>query len=208
MVLSVRAPDIRSQGSHERNPARFSRAGLFAILIAGLVATLACSSQPVSDVGGEATPATSDSGVAPDFVVADIAGTEFSFADTAGQVRLIDFWATWCAPCREEIPMLVELDKNYRDQGLTILAISDEDADVVRKFVDKEGVTYRNLVDAGVGEDGEAFVGRVAEDYLVLGLPTGFLIDREGKIVERFTGPKPAKILEKRIRELLELPPA
>lgn len=93
--------------------------------------------------------------------------------------------------------MLQRLHETYGEQGLTVLAISDESAEVVRDFVQDKGIAYTNLIDPG----------EVAEEYVVLGLPTGFLIDRDGRIVERFIGPKPGKVLERRIRELLELPP-
>lgn len=171
--------------------------GVAGILLAGVLSSPGCGSD--ARVEDEDQAVEQDTGdLAPDFVVQDVTGARFSLSETAGQVRLIDFWATWCPPCREEIPMLIELDRTYRDQGLTILAISDESAEVLREFVADQGVTYKNLVDNG----------DVAEAYMVPGLPTGFLIDREGKVVERFFGPKPAKILEKRIRELLDLPPA
>jgi peroxiredoxin len=134
---------------------------------------------------------------APEFTLADIEGANHSLADTAGRVRLIDFWATWCPPCREEIPMLVDLDRRYRDQGLTVLGISDEAATVLREFVEREGVSYTNLIDDGA----------VAERYLVPGLPTAYLVDRDGRIVERYIGAKPERIVEARIRELLALPP-
>ncbi len=110
---------------------------------------------------------------------------------------MIDFWATWCPPCRDEIPMLNELADTYGDDGLTILAISDESSEVLGKFAEEYQVRYTNLVDT----EG------VYERYVVLGLPTAFLIDGEGRIVKSFLGPKPRKVLEAKIREMLELPP-
>jgi peroxiredoxin len=135
---------------------------------------------------------------APEFTLADLDGREVSLSDFAGQVVLLDFWATWCAPCREEIPMLNELHTTFGERGFTILAISDEDAGAIREFVADHAVIYPNLV--GTTE--------VSESYGVLGLPTGYLVDAEGKIVESFMGPKPSKILTSKIEALLEAVPA
>ena len=147
---------------------------------------------------GAGVAASSGDRTAPEFELVDISGDTFQLSDAAGRVRLIDFWATWCPPCRDEIPMLNELQKTYGDQGLTIIAISDEQADVVREFAEEIGMEYTNLIDPG----------EVSAAYRVLGLPTAFLIDQQGRIVESYMGPKPRKMLEGQIRALLELPPA
>jgi thiol-disulfide isomerase/thioredoxin len=152
---------------------------------------------PSADAAGAVAEAAVDLTLAPEFELANLAGTMVRLSDSAGQVRLIDFWATWCAPCREEIPMLNELHEGYRDQGLTILAISDEDAEIVAPFAEEYKVAYTNLV----GGD------EIFTEYGAPALPTAYLLDRDGRIVETFVGPKPKKVLEKKIRELLELPP-
>jgi peroxiredoxin len=136
--------------------------------------------------------------VAHDFTLLDLDGESKHLADWAGQVLLIDFWATWCAPCREEIPWLKELQETYGDEGFTLIAISDENAEIVRKFVEEREITYVNLVDPG----------EATRDYGVVSLPTAFLVDREGNIVEEFRGVKPQRILEAKLREQLGLPPA
>ncbi|HKQ60560.1 MAG TPA: TlpA disulfide reductase family protein [Candidatus Polarisedimenticolaceae bacterium] len=161
-----------------------------------LLATACSRGAPSSSQ--EPAPTVATPQVAPDFTLQNLEGAQVRLSDSAGRVRLIDFWATWCAPCREEIPMLRELYQAYGDQGLTILAISDEDREVLRAFVQAQGIPYPNLI----GND------ELGEQYGVLGLPMAFLVDREGKIVESFLGPKPRKPLETRIRELLGLPPA
>ena len=93
--------------------------------------------------------------------------------------------------------MLNELHAEYREQGLTILAISDEDAETVAPFAAEHEVSYTSLV----GGD-ETFA-----EYGALGLPTAYLVDGEGRIIETYFGPKPRRVLENKIRELLELPP-
>ena len=136
--------------------------------------------------------------IAPECELEDIAGGSVALSDTAGQVRLVDFWATWCAPCREEVPMLNELHETYASEGLRILAISDENAGTIREFVEEYDVAYQNLVGSP----------EIFEEYGALGLPTAFLIDGDGKIVDLYFGPKPRKSLESKIRKLLNLPPA
>ena len=177
-------------------------AWLPALLLLGGLAILGltgCSGQQASV--GAATSAVADSAeleMAPDFTLQDLDGTAVRFSDTAGQVRLVDFWATWCKPCIEEIPMFKELHEEYGDRGFTMIAVSygDESPELIRGVVEKFEIPYLNLV----GDD------LMAEEFgHILGLPTAFLVDGEGRIVERYLGPKPRKVLEARIRELLGL---
>ena len=174
--------------------------GLVLCLVLAVVAS--CSGQPSGTEGaaGEkaATGAPGD-GLAFDFSLSNLAGETVNLSDSAGRVRLIDFWATWCAPCREEIPMLNDLHATYGEQGLTILAISDPDegADVVGPFAKEHETIYVNLL----GTD------EIYSQYQVFGMPTAYLVDGEGRIVEMFVGAKPRKVLEGKIRALLELPP-
>jgi thiol-disulfide isomerase/thioredoxin len=180
---------------------RESRWPLASLLLLAAALAPACSNPPPADAAqaslAVAGGGDGESSQAPDFELEDLGGAVVRLSDSSGDVRLIDFWATWCAPCREEIPMLKELHEGYSDNGLTILAISDEDADIVRPFAEKHEIGYTNLVG---GEE-------IFMKYRALGLPTAYLVDGQGKIVETFFGPKPRSVLEKRIRELLELPP-
>ena len=168
----------------------------------GLALIVAGCSGDGADGSGDAevttNPMAAEDRVAPDFELPDLSGDTFSLSATAGRVRLIDFWATWCPPCRDEIPMLNELHHAYESEGLTILAISDEKAEVVQEFADEVGMNYTNLIDPG----------DVSANYQVLGLPTAFLIDRDGRIVDFYMGPKSRKHLEAKIRELLDQPAA
>ena len=135
---------------------------------------------------------------APEFTLETIDGEQVTLSALNGQVRLIDFWATWCAPCREEVPMFKELYATYASRGFTIVAIAAEGADAVREFVESNGIEYPNLVDPDE---------LVSDLYEVPALPSAYLVDREGRIVEEFVGPKPRRILEKMIVELLEAKP-
>ncbi|MDH3627600.1 MAG: TlpA family protein disulfide reductase [Acidobacteriota bacterium] len=135
--------------------------------------------------------------IAPDFRVRDLDGNVVQLVDTTGDVRLIVFWATWCPPCREEIPLLNDLHTQYGEDGLHILAISDESESVLRAFAKQHEMIYSNLVD-----DGEAY-----ELYRPPGLPMALLVDGDGRIRDTFNGKTPRRALEPKIRELLNLLP-
>jgi peroxiredoxin len=171
------------------------------LVAAGFLA--ACAGPTGGDAGGrartEAMPPSAvgegvDEARAPDFELVAVDGRTIRLSDSAGKVRLLDFWATWCAPCREEIPMLNDLHDAYASAGLEIFAISDEGDDVIREFVKDYEIRYTNLL--GTVE--------VSEEYGVLGLPTAYLVDSEGRIVESFVGPKPRKVLTEKILALLD----
>ncbi len=167
---------------------------LCSALAAGAVAWLvtACGS-PRGSGAGASTPRP-----APDFVLEDVHGRLVRLSDSAGRVRLVDFWATWCPPCIEAIPDLKALHEAYGDRGLTVLAISmdDDPGDVVPSFVRRNKVPYANLL--GNPDIADAFGG-------VVGLPTTFLVDRDGTITNTYVGGIPKEVLERRIRELLDL---
>ena len=144
-----------------------------------------------SVAGGAGDPADT---MAPDFTLQSVDGEPFRLSETNGKIRLIDFWATWCAPCREEVPMLNDLQADYGDRGLLILAITDEETGLVRDFMQEYGVEYLNLI--GTEE--------IAEAYGVLGLPAAYLVDAEGRLVKSFLGPKPRRVLVEQIEALLD----
>lgn len=141
-------------------------------------------------------PPTSAVTTAPDFTLKDVEGKTFHLADTKGTVRLVDFWATWCAPCREEIPMFKDLHATYGAKGFTLvgIAMDDEGLPTVKPFVDENKLPYLTLI--GNEAVADSFGGLV-------GFPSAFLIDREGKIVETWVGAVPRSVLEKRIQSLL-----
>jgi peroxiredoxin len=177
-----------------------SAAKALLLLAAALATVVACGGRSVQDEGeGEASMAQVPK-TAPDFSLPDLDGKTVRLSDSAGKVRLVDFWATWCAPCREEIPGFKELHAKYKDEGFELIAISmDEEGDkVVRPFVEKAGIPYTNLI--GNDAVGDAFGG-------IVGFPSAFLVDRDGKIVSRYVGAVPKRVFEARIREMLGLVP-
>ena len=118
---------------------------------------------------------------APDFTLSTLSGTSLSLADLRGKVVLLNFWATWCVPCRKEMPAIEALYQRYKDRGLEVLAISLDkgSATVVGAFVQEMGVTYRVALDP---------TWATARTYGVRGLPATFLLDRAGNVVLRELG--------------------
>ena len=136
-------------------------------------------------------------GKAPAWKLKDITGKDVSSADFKGKVVVVDFWATWCPPCRAEIPGYIALQKKYADKGLVIVGISvDEDgAKSVAPFAKAKGVNYQMLLST---DDVVASFGGVE------GIPTTFLIDRAGNIRDKKVGMAEEADYEKLIVELLK----
>jgi peroxiredoxin len=111
---------------------------------------------------------------AADFTLTDLQGKTWSLRELKGKVVLVNFWATWCPPCRKEMPDLNALYQRFKDQGFVILAISDEEADKVRPFIAERKISYPVMLDPG---------RKVNELFQVEGIPKSFVYDREGKLV-------------------------
>ena len=124
---------------------------------------------------------------APAFAVEDLAGRRHSNDALRGRVTLVDFWATWCAPCRKSMPELQALHEKYGERGLTVLGISIDEggAAKVRKFVVSKRFTYPIALDSEKAPAWEAF--------RVKAVPAAFLIDREGQVVAQWTGAAPKR---------------
>jgi len=136
-------------------------------------------------------------GKAPAWKLKDLQGRDVSSAEFKGKVVVLDFWATWCPPCRMEIPGYIALQKKYADKGLVIIGVSvdTEGAQVVAPFAKARGINYRMLL---YNDDVVAAFGGLAV------FPTTFLIDREGNIRDRQLGFIEETDYEKRVAELLK----
>jgi peroxiredoxin len=110
----------------------------------------------------------------PRFALQDLSGKTWTFAELRGKVVLVNFWATWCPPCRKEMPDLETLFERFRSKGLVVLGISDEEAAKVEPFIRERKVSFPVLLDPG---------RKVNEMFVVEGIPKSFVYDREGKLV-------------------------
>lgn len=139
---------------------------VFPLIFAALLASVFAQGEPQS---------------APAWTLKDPDGNEVSFSQFKGKLVVVDFWATWCGPCVEEIPGYVELQKKYGKDGLVIVGISLDRAGPakVKKFMQEHGMNYPVVM--GNAEISESFGG-------IQAIPTTFLISRDGRIVHRKTG--------------------
>jgi thiol-disulfide isomerase/thioredoxin len=135
---------------------------------------------------------------APAFQIAGLDGKLVSPADFAGKVVLLNFWATWCGPCRAEIPDLVELQTKYKDRLQVIgLVVDDDDLDAIHDFVKEFRINYPVAV---ASDDVRIQYGGIAA------LPTSFLLDAQGRVVQKHVGLRDPSLYETEIRALLGLP--
>jgi len=176
---------------------------VFVILVAATGIALissACSKKEEPQTQFQQTPTVESTGSAeagnpaPDFALQDVNGKDVSLADYKGNVIMVNFWATWCGPCKREIPDFVELQKTYGGKGLKIVGIALDDPSEVNAFVKNERLNY----DVLIGTD------EVAMRYgNIRSIPTTFLVDREGKIVSSYVGLQPKEKWVSEIESLL-----
>jgi thiol-disulfide isomerase/thioredoxin len=135
---------------------------------------------------------------APAFQLNDLEGKPLSLAEAKGKIVLLNFWATWCGPCRAEVPDLVDLQKRYADKlQIIALATDEDDADEVRRFVLKSGINYRVAM----------ISDEVRRDYGgIAALPTSFVIDAQGRIVQKHVGLNDPTIYEMEVKAMLGEP--
>jgi len=133
---------------------------------------------------------------APEFTLPDLEGNQIELSSMKGKVLILDFWATWCPPCKEEVPHLVALQSKYRDQGLQIVGLSLDQggAGLVKPFADEHYVNYTMLI--ANDETAKAYGG-------VSMIPTTFVVDRSGIVVKRFIGYTTPEAFEEAIQPLL-----
>jgi len=133
---------------------------------------------------------------APDFALQSLDGKTVHLSDFRGKAVLLNFWATWCTPCRLEMPWFVELEKQYGPQGLQVVGVAMDDSgpDKVAKFAKDMGVNYPVLL--GKESVGDEYGGL---EYL----PTSFYLDRDGKVVQRVFGLRSRSDIEDWVKEAL-----
>ena len=166
-------------------------AGLVAV--AGVAATFTFTGKDAS-LGEAAIAAPSK---APDFSLPSVpGGTTVRLSDYKGKVVLVNFWATWCPPCREEIPDFIKVRDSLKTEGFEIIGIAMDEggAKVVAPFAQEYGITYP----LAVGDN------KITRSYGgIRGIPTSFLVDREGKIVQKWVGMISEETLTKAVKAVL-----
>lgn len=172
----------------------------FVLLLFALLALTACSgSSPSSQTEDGANvdlpnPAIEImQGRLPSFALKDLSGRVVSSDEFKGKVLLVDVWATWCPPCKEEMPWFQEFSERYRDQGLEVIGISiDPNPRDVARFAQELGITYTLINHPGI-----------MQEWGLLGLPTTLIVDREGNIRRKIVGFDYKETFEAAVRELL-----
>ena len=131
---------------------------------------------------------------APDFELTLFDGSRVSLAELRGQVVVLNFWASWCGPCRREAPALQQVWEAYEGQGVVMLGVSYQDAEgASRQFIEQFGLTYGNGIDVD---------GRISRAYGVTGVPETFVIDRQGRIAWFRLGEVTAERLTRQLEQL------
>ena len=186
------------------------------LLFASLFIITSCSKQPAqrsssTPAGGVAAnnfkdnvsltagvaPATGDA--ASDFHWYDSNGKKISLSDLKGKTVLINFWATWCGPCKKELPDIENLSKTFASKGLVVIGVSvDKGSDLlsdVSNFVSQNGLTYQIVIDND----------NVADAYgNINAIPTSFLVNKDGKIVDKWIGTRDKAFFESTVNKYLD----
>ena len=179
---------MRSANYHEN---RMFRRWMMAALVFCCVSAPAIAQQPTIRFVRNPDPA-------PDFKLEGFDGKTISLSDFHGKVVLLNFWATWCGPCRAEVADLVELQKRYKDQLQVIgLVVDDDDQDAIKKFVAESGINYPIAI---ASDEIRTKYGGIPA------LPTCFVIDAEGRVVQKHEGLRDPVLYEVETRWLLGLP--
>jgi len=172
------------------------------ILVLLLIGASGCGVETEREEIGEleeGVSAEKEWGNAPDFTLPDLDGNSLTLSDFKGRVIILNFWATWCPPCRREIPDFVELYEKYKDEGLLIIGVNLDrgDSRSVKQFSKEYKINYP-IVLGNVN---------VTQDYGgVRAIPTTFVIDRKGNIKEKYVGYQPRATFEGAVKRLLEIP--
>jgi peroxiredoxin len=147
------------------------------------LATVSEAVEPKEATVEQMKPVSGDQKKAPLFSLENLEGNSVSLSDYRGKKVLLNMWATWCGPCRQEMPELVNIDETYSNEKLAVIGVNMTSQEFsvkdVRSFAKQYNVTYPILLD----DDGE-----VMDKYRVIGLPTSFLIDEKGDVMREFRG--------------------
>ncbi len=191
------APDPALQA-----PRKTNRSPLVLVVVAFVVALmLYFGYHQARRTGASSAPQVTQSTLAPDFSLESLDGSTLRLSDLRGKAVLLNFWATWCGPCKIEMPWFVDFQKQYGSQGLQIVGVAMDDAskEDIAKFAKDMGVNYPILI--GKESVGDQYGG-------VPALPETFLIGRDGKFVDKIIGLKGKADIEESIQKTLDTRPA
>lgn len=187
--------DINIPGLETEQPVTPKRSGLTPgtiVLMLGIIVVVAVIG--IQLARRNATQPTS--GVAPDFTMPLYQyGGDFDLSDQRGKIVVVNFWGSWCLPCREEAPFLESVHQRYADEGVVVVGVNFRDTEgAALDFLDEFNITYPNGIDLGE---------RITSEYNVTGAPETFVIDRNGEIHHFFWGEVEATNLVPVLNELL-----
>ncbi len=181
MVRSASSSDSRCpiyRSAPERRPS--SPACLLALGLGAILALTTAATPTTHDLKSLGLQAPKEEVAAPDFTLPDLAGKKSRLKDFRGKLVFLNFFATWCAPCRDEMPAMERLHRTYKDKGLVVLAVDiRESAKDVQAFTQELKISFPALLDTD---------GSVANTYGIRPVPATYLIDRNGKILWRAFG--------------------
>ena len=185
---------------------------LFVIMLGCLISLPSCDNSTAQQKNepliknGKNTQGNSNELRAPDFSLADLEGNTITLDQMRGKVVLLNFWGTWCGPCRKEIPDFINLMKKHNKDGLEIVGVTltSGPPENIKAFADKWGINYKLLTDIKGNETQTvtALYGQ-ATGKRITGIPTTFIIDREGVIQKRYVGPRSEAIFYNDLKKFL-----
>jgi peroxiredoxin len=161
-------------------------------------ASLASSEQTMEGIDDSSLSIGINQGnIAPDFELDSLDGKILKLSDFRGQKVIVNMWATWCPPCRAEMPDMQKFYDKYKDENTTVIAInmttSEKSVDRIPEFLDEFGITLPVLLDKQ---------NKIGEIYQVYALPTSYIIDSQGIIQQKVTGPMNYEMMEKLVKEI------
>ena len=169
------------------------------VLALAVVWTFASRVPVAATTGGAPPPSPREGFSAPDFALETLAGDQVALSDLRGKVVLVNFWASWCPPCRAEMPAIERVYRSHKDLGLEVLAINttnQDDQGAAAAFVQEFGLTFPVPLD---------HTGAVSASYNLRGLPSTYFIDRQGVIRTVVVGgPMSGALVQSRVEELLQ----
>ena len=183
--------------------------GLLAVALLGFLLAIQGCAPSVQDTGGSSQEGSSTTGpkgselapapeigrLAPDFTLVDLEGNQVSLSDFRGKTVFVNFWASWCPPCRAEMPEIEAVYQEYKDRGVVVIGVDiRETEDVVRQFVEQGGYSWIFILDA---------TGAVSNDYRITAIPTSFFIDKDGIIQVVAIGAMTKRAMETKLAEAM-----